>query len=363
MERPPLRDKKENSSQLNLKENFDAVPHHNNNNTLSSSADNAAAAALVKKSPPPVLLSSSSSAALSNSNHHTHNSTQERTAKGNRWKLDDFEIGKPLGNGKFGRVYLAREKSTQYIVALKVLSKRQIREAKFEHQFRREVEIQSHLRHPNILRMYGFFYDDQRIYIILEYAAGGELFKKLNKKKRFDEPMTGRLIVQIASALSYCHNENVIHRDLKPENLLLASNGDIKLSDFGWSVHSPTSRRLTMCGTLDYLPPEIVGHEEHDEMVDVWSLGILLYELLVGQPPFDAPGQTATYLRIQKVDIRFPFFVQDDAKDLILKFLQRDPKQRIALSAVPHHPWIIRVLGPTMSTTSVKKPTSTKPPA
>jgi aurora kinase, other len=341
MERPPLRDKKENnSSQLNLKEN----------DADNTSSDNAAV--VVKKSP---VLSSALSCIH-------NNNTQERTALGNRWKLDDFEIGKPLGNGKFGRVYLAREKSTKYIVALKVLSKRQIREAKFEHQFRREVEIQSHLRHPNILRMYGFFYDEQRIYIILEYAAGGELFKKLNKKKRFDEPMTGRLILQIASALSYCHGENVIHRDLKPENLLLASNGDIKLSDFGWSVHSPTSRRLTMCGTLDYLPPEIVGQEEHDEMVDVWSLGILLYELLVGQPPFDAPGQTATYLRIQKVDIRFPFFIQDDAKDLILKFLQRDPKKRIALSAVPNHPWIIRVLGPTTST----KPSttkSTKPPA
>ena len=270
--------------------------------------------------------------------------TQEKAARGKRWKLDDFEIGRPLGNGKFGRVYMAREKSTKFVVALKVLSKKQLREARFEHQFRREVEIQSHLRHKNILRMYGFFYDETRIYIILEYAAGGELFKLLQKKKRFDEKTAAKLIVQIASALSYCHSENVIHRDLKPENLLLATNGDIKLSDFGWSVHSPTSRRLTMCGTLDYLPPEIVGQEEHDEQVDVWSLGILMYELLVGQPPFDAPGQTATYQRIQKVDLRFPYFIQADAKDLISQFLQRDPRKRIALESIPKHPWVKRVL-------------------
>lgn len=270
--------------------------------------------------------------------------TQEKAARGQRWKLDDFEIGRPLGTGKFGRVYMAREKSTQYVVALKVLSKKQILESRFENQFRREVEIQSHLRHKNILRMYGFFYDETRIYIILEYAAGGELFKKLQKKKRFDERTSARLILQIASALSHCHSENVIHRDLKPENLLLASNGDIKLSDFGWSVHSPTSRRLTICGTLDYLPPEIVGHEEHDKNVDIWSLGILMYELLVGQPPFDAPGQDATYKRIKRVDLRFPYFIQADAKDLISKFLQREPSKRIALENVPNHPWVKRVM-------------------
>ena len=185
-------------------------------------------------------------------------SSAEKAARGQRWCLNDFEIGKPLGQGKFGRVYLAREKKTKFIVALKVLNKHQLRKSNFEHQLRREIEIQSHLRHPNILRLYGYFYDKEKVYLILEYANGGELYKRLQKKKRFCERDSAKLIVQLASALRYCHDKHVIHRDIKPENLLLGKNGEIKIADFGWSVHAPTSRRTTMCGTLDYLPPEMV---------------------------------------------------------------------------------------------------------
>lgn len=266
-------------------------------------------------------------------------------SKGKYWTLDDFEIGKPLGRGKFGRVYLARERRTKYIVALKVLSKAQIQRAKFEHQLRREIEIQSHLRHPNILRMYGYFWDAEKIYLILEYAQGGELYKHLmDQQSGFDEKTAAGIIVQLANALDYCHSKNVIHRDLKPENLLLGRNGIIKIADFGWSVHSPSSRRTTMCGTLDYLPPEIVNHQEHDAQADVWSLGILCYELLVGTPPFEAPSTNSTYQRILGVDLQFPYQVKQDARDLIAKFLMKQPSQRIALAHVPSHPWIKRVL-------------------
>lgn len=268
-----------------------------------------------------------------------------KVGQGTFWTLDDFEIGKPLGRGKFGRVYLARERRTRYIVALKVLSIRQLRKAKFEHQLRREIEIQSHLRHNNILRMYGYFWDSTKIYLILEYAQGGELYKKLMESKSFSEAMSAKIVVQLANALDYCHSKNVIHRDLKPENLLLSHNGEIKIADFGWSVHSPSSRRTTMCGTLDYLPPEIVRHQEHDEQVDVWSLGILLYELLVGKPPFEAPSHDSTYQRITAVDLRFPYCVATDARDLISKFLVKDPSYRISLSQVHKHPWVKRVLG------------------
>lgn len=268
----------------------------------------------------------------------------EKAKRGQRWCLNDFEIGKPLGQGKFGRVYLAREKKTKFIVALKVLQKSQLLRASFEHQLRREIEIQSHLRHPNILRMYGYFYDSTKVYLILEYCMGGELYKHLQNKVRFDERSSAKMIVQMADALQYCHSKNVIHRDIKPENLLVGKSGEIKIADFGWSVHAPTSRRNTMCGTLDYLPPEIVRREEHDEQVDVWSLGILLYEFLVGEPPFDAPNHEATYSRIKAVDIQFPYFVTEDARDLIKKFLVRDPRRRIALDSVKTHPWVIRNL-------------------
>lgn len=273
-----------------------------------------------------------------------HEDIAEKARKGKQWSLDDFEIGKPLGRGKFGSVYLAREKRTKYIVALKVLQKSQLLKAGVEHQLRREIEIQSHLRHRNILRMYGYFYDAKRIYLILEYSTGGELYKKLTSKGRFSEHASARYIADLSKALKFCHSKHVIHRDIKPENLLIGAHGEIKIADFGWSVHAPTSRRNTLCGTLDYLPPEMVEGREHDEMVDVWSLGVLLYEFLVGSPPFEAEGHRATYSRISRVDLQFPPEVQSDARDLIARLLRKDPKKRLLLAQVPNHPWVLRCL-------------------
>merc|ERR1711935_1247350 len=155
-----------------------------------------------------------------------------------RWSLSDFDIGKPLGRGKFGNVYLAREKKTKYVVALKVLFKTQLLKAGVEHQLRREIEIQSHLRHPNILRMYGYFYDSKRIYLILEFSPGGELYKRLTQKGRFSERTSARYISDLATALDFCHTKHVIHRDIKPENLLVGAHAEIKIADFGWSVHA-----------------------------------------------------------------------------------------------------------------------------
>jgi aurora kinase, other len=267
-----------------------------------------------------------------------------KARSGQRWTLGDFEIGKKLGAGKFGNVYLAREKRTKYIVALKVLRKSQLLRASVDHQLRREIEIQSHLRHQNILRMYGYFYDDRRIYLILEYSPGGELYKRLQARGHFDEKSSAKMIVDLASALSYCHKKHIIHRDIKPENLLIGAHGEIKIADFGWSVHAPTSRRNTMCGTLDYLPPEMVEGRDHDEKVDIWSLGVLLYEFLVGDPPFEAQSHAATYRRISRVDLKFPRQVPEDAQDLIRRLLVKDPSKRMSLDTVASHPWVGRVL-------------------
>lgn len=163
-----------------------------------------------------------------------------------------------LSKGKFGNVYLAREKDTKFVVALKVLFKKQIHRDNVEHQVRREIEIQSHLRHPNILRLYGYFHDPTRIYLILEYAPEGTLYKELQAQpnKRFDEQRTAGYILSLADALIYLHERDVIHRDIKPENLLLGHKGVLKIADFGCSVHEPNSSRTTLCGTVDYLPPE-----------------------------------------------------------------------------------------------------------
>ena len=195
-------------------------------------------------------------------------------------------------------------------------------------------------RHPNILRLYGYFYDATRIYLILEFAAKGELYKSLQPKGTFDEKLSAKYIKSLAAALQYCHTKHVIHRDIKPENLLLDMRGDLKIADFGWSVHAPNTRRTTLCGTLDYLPPEMVEGRAHDQMVDVWSLGVLCYEFLVGSPPFEAQGHHETYKKISKVDIKWPAHVTPEARDLIAKLLVKDPTKRMNLGDVANHSWI-----------------------
>ena len=234
--------------------------------------------------------------------------------------LGMFEIGKPLGKGKFGRVYLARERSEQFVCALKVLHKSELQHGKVEKQVRREIEIQSNLRHPNILRLYGHFHDRKRIFLILEFAGKGELYKLLRKENRFSEWKAAQYIAQMAAALKYLHKKHVMHRDIKPENILVGIHGEIKISDFGWSVHAPNNRRNTMCGTLDYLPPEMLkpGSAEnfYNEKVDLWSLGVLTYEFLVGAAPFeDEP--VITQRRIARGEMTVPGFVSPEAKDLI----------------------------------------------
>jgi aurora kinase len=244
---------------------------------------------------------------------------QQQQPQEKQWKMTDFDIGKPLGKGKFGNVYLAREKQSKYVVALKVLFKKQLHDHGVEHQLRREIEIQSHLRHPNILRLYGYFYDATRVYLILEFAAKGELYGYLKQSVRFPEDRSAFYVEQLTHALVYCHRKHVIHRDIKPENLLLDHRGNLKIADFGWSVHAPSLRRKTLCGTLDYLPPEMVEGLPHDANVDIWSLGVLAYEFLVGNPPFEAQSHTDTYKRIAKVDLKFPSHVSASARDLITK--------------------------------------------
>ncbi|CAB4444752.1 aurora A kinase protein-like protein [Rhizophagus irregularis] len=260
------------------------------------------------------------------------------------WTLNNFDLGSGLGKGQFGRVYLAREKTSGFIVALKVLNISELIKNNAEKQLLREVEIQNNLRHPNILRLYGHFYDKKYVFLILEYAAKGELFRHLRKCTRFTEKRASKYIAQMAGALGYIHKKHVIHRDIKPENLLLDLDDQLKIADFGWSVHAPSQRRKTLCGTKDYLPPEMVENQPHDEKIDLWSLGVLCYELLTGNAPFEesANGRDTTYKRIAKADFTIPDHVSVDARDLISSLLQRDPNKRLPIKNVLNHPWILK---------------------
>ena len=260
-------------------------------------------------------------------------------------KLSDFLIGKKLGSGQFGHVYLAKYKSTQFICAIKVINKKWISEnLKCMNQLRREIEIQSHLHHSNILSLYNFFWDKKNVYLVIEYAQGGELFKILHKEEqgRFSEPKAAFYIQQVCDAVEYIHKMHIIHRDIKPENILI-SNEVVKLADFGWSIHQKSNKiRRTFCGTAEYMPPEVINDEPHIPPSDLWCIGILIYELCAGEPPFTAKTNYEIISKIKNFDMKkCPDYFSDECKDLIDKLIRKYPKDRISIQEVKEHPWIV----------------------
>ncbi|KAK3149240.1 hypothetical protein QOZ80_3AG0214780 [Eleusine coracana subsp. coracana] len=271
------------------------------------------------------------------------------------WSMSDFEIGKYIGEGKFGKVYLAREKKSGYVVALKVMFKEKLEKYRFHAHLRREIEIQSGLDHPNVLRLFAWFHDEERIVLVLEYAARGELYKVLRSAGRFSESTAATYVASLAGALAYCHKKQVIHRDIKPENLLLDIEGRLKIADFGWAVRT-NAKRHTLCGTIDYLAPEMIEKKAHDHAVDNWTLGILCYEFLYGKPPFEAEEQDDTLRRIVNVDLTFPstHYVSPQAKDLISKLLVKDSDKRLSLQDIMRHPWIVKNAEPSGSCIKLK---------
>ncbi|KAI0450745.1 serine/threonine-protein kinase [Xylaria acuta] len=258
--------------------------------------------------------------------------------------LGQFEIAKSLGKGSFGRVYLAKHKESGRICALKILNKESITRAGNERHVRREIEVHSQLRHPGILNFYGWFHDSSRIVMILEYAIGGELFGVLQREGEFSEQCAAKYVAQVAISLSYLHRKHIMHRDIKPENILLGLHGELKLADFGYSVYAPDDRRETRCGTLDYLPPEMLtsSHLSYTNAVDLWALGVLTYEFLTGGAPFTDTA-AATRRRIRELDMEpLPDSLSSEAKDFVHSLLVLDPSSRLSLKGVLDHPWITK---------------------
>lgn len=257
--------------------------------------------------------------------------------------LDDFEIGKKLGKGKFGRVYCVRHKETGFVCAMKAMEKNELIQNNFQKQIRREVEIQSSLNHPNLTKLYGFFHDEKRVYLLMEYMINGELYKVLKARGPFNDIRASHYVYQMADALDFIHQRNIIHRDIKPENILIGFDNVIKLTDFGSSIVSPRgTKRRTLCGTIDYLSPELITSREYDDKVDIWALGVLAYELVVNCPPFEEESKDLTYKRIVSGDLKFPDTVSSDAQDLIRKLLRHKAKDRISLQDVKKHPWVLK---------------------
>ena len=253
---------------------------------------------------------------------------------------DDFfsESDVALGKGGFASVWKVKHKVTKKIYVVKVMSKRSIIDQKIEEQINREVKIMYKVNHPHIVKIYNHFEDNENIYLLLEFISKGQLYSLLKRYKKFDERTVSQYITELVAALDYLHSMKppVIHRDIKPENVLINYDGRIKLADFGWSNFLDDERK-TYCGTPEYLSPEMINKKSHDCSVDIWNVGVLIFELLVGKPPFSGKTQKELYANIEKNKIIFAADIDPLAKDLIKKILKTDPKERLSLKEIMEH--------------------------
>lgn len=244
------------------------------------------------------------------------------------WKLSDLELKETLGTGTFGRVRLCRHKQQGAFMALKILKKQEILRMKQVDHILSEAAILTEIQHPFIVNMLKGFMDEDRLYILLEYVVGGELFSHLRKAGKFPNDVAKFYSSEVMMAFEYLHSKDIIYRDLKPENLLLDSQGHIKITDFGFAKKVP-ERTFTLCGTPEYLAPEIIQSKGHGKAVDWWSLGVLLYEMLIGYPPFFDESPLKIYEKILEAKLQFPKWIDPRAKDLIKGLLTLDHTKRL----------------------------------
>ncbi|CAD8203280.1 unnamed protein product [Paramecium octaurelia] len=248
-------------------------------------------------------------------------------AKPKKLKLTDYEVFQTLGTGSFGRVKLARNKQTNKYVALKSLKKAEIIRLKQVDHVINENTILGNLQHPFIVTFEGFCQDPRYLYLVLEFVSGGELFTYLRSIGRLDTQHAAFYGAQVASIFEYLHSKNIIYRDLKPENLLIADDGYLKLTDFGFAK-VVEGRTYTLCGTPEYLAPEILLNKGHGKAVDWWTLGILIYEMNAGIDPFSDEDPMAIYQKILKGKVKFPKSFDKNAKSLVKHLLVADLSKR-----------------------------------
>uniref|UniRef100_A0A7S4DZX4 non-specific serine/threonine protein kinase n=2 Tax=Lotharella globosa TaxID=91324 RepID=A0A7S4DZX4_9EUKA len=244
----------------------------------------------------------------------------------------DFELLKVLGRGNFGKVMQVRRKKDQKVYAMKILKKAAIVKRDQVEYTKAERKILQSLQHPFLMTLRFAFQTSQKLYFVLDFYRGGELFFHLKNQKRFEVPLAKLYVGEVALALGHLHSLGYVYRDLKPENILLDDDGHACLTDFGLStqVDPCNGKATTFCGTPEYLAPEIITAVGHDKAVDWWSLGILLYELTCGIPPFYSQNMHEMHHAIQFGTLKFPKWLHSETcKDLIVLLLDRDPKMRL----------------------------------
>ena len=255
--------------------------------------------------------------------------------------ISDFNIIKEIGNGSYGKVYLATHKKTKAKYAIKAIDKLNIENKQEKKNFNREVEIMYKLDHPNIVKLYSHFEDNKYCYLLVKYCPKGNAYDLLIKNcKKSNMELVASIMADIINAVYYLHNmiPKIIHRDIKPENILLDENNSAYLTDFGWSNYIINGRRRnTICGTPIYRPPEMAKGIEYDERIDLWSIGILLFELSTGKIPFKGNDVETVRHNIGESNINWPSNINPDIKDLCSRILKTNPNQRPTIENILEH--------------------------
>ncbi|CAO3641170.1 unnamed protein product [Mucor hiemalis] len=282
-------------------------------------------------------------AALKSKYQHYDSAIMDQRKNRPKLKLDDFHLLRTLGTGSFGRVHLAQSRHNGRYYAIKVLKKTEVVRLKQVEHTNNEKHILESVANPFLVNLWGTFQDDANLYMVMDYVPGGELFSVLRKSKRFPDHVAKFYAAEVALAIEYLHNKDIVYRDLKPENLLLDVNGHIKITDFGFAKYVPDIT-WTLCGTPDYLAPEVIQSKGYGKAVDWWSLGILIFEMLAGYPPFYDDDHLKLYEKILQGKIRWPSYFDPHAKDLLKHLLTSDLSRRYGnlkngASDIKNHPW------------------------
>ncbi|XP_008307092.1 MAP/microtubule affinity-regulating kinase 4 isoform X1 [Cynoglossus semilaevis] len=296
-----------------------------------------------------------------NQDHHTSLSAS-RSEKGTGWSsrslgarcrnsialcsdeqphIGNYRLLRTIGKGNFAKVKLARHILTGIEVAIKIIDKTQLNPTSLQKLFR-EVRIMKTLKHPNIVRLFEVIETEKTLYLIMEYASGGEVFDYLVAHGRMKEKEARAKFRQIVSAVYYCHQRNIVHRDLKAENLLLDANSNIKIADFGFSNEFTAGSKLdTFCGSPPYAAPELFQGKKYDgPEVDIWSLGVILYTLVSGSLPFDGQNLKELRERVLRGKYRVPFYMSTDCEGILRRFLVLNPSKRCSLEQIMKDKWI-----------------------
>uniref|UniRef100_A0A1A7YEC3 MAP/microtubule affinity-regulating kinase 3 n=1 Tax=Iconisemion striatum TaxID=60296 RepID=A0A1A7YEC3_9TELE len=255
--------------------------------------------------------------------------------------IGNYRLLKTIGKGNFAKVKLARHILTGREVAIKIIDKTQLNPTSLQKLFR-EVRIMKSLNHPNIVQLFEVIETEKTLYLVMEYASGGEVFDYLVAHGRMKEKEARAKFRQIVSAVNYCHQKNIVHRDLKAENLLLDADSNIKIADFGFSNEFTEGNKLdTFCGSPPYAAPELFQGKKYDgPEVDIWSLGVILYTLVSGSLPFDGQNLKELRERVLRGKYRVPFYMSTDCEGILRRFLVLNPAKRCSLEQIMKDKWI-----------------------